>query len=254
MAVTVSQLAALAFVAGVLAGPAPVNSDSKRRAVARAHLDSGLVKGVIEFTVKDDNSVKVHLDTTGLPDGAGPFFYHINDGKCKDSKAVLNPYDSHYAVCDELASDADCAVGDLSGKHGYINTTCFETQYDDHYLSLNKANPACVVGKSVVVIDQNHNEIVCGDIKAARKAKMTAADGFAEEADAASVVLDASAERETSDIDSDSYTDHDFDTLLPQNGTVANSSWEDTEYDSGSNALIASGVVGVLAGGLALLI
>ncbi|ODQ46067.1 hypothetical protein PICMEDRAFT_28158, partial [Pichia membranifaciens NRRL Y-2026] len=153
-----------------LAGEAPYNSDSKKKAVARAHLDKGLVKGIIEFTAKS-GVVDVHLDVTGLPPNAGPFQYHILDsqvsekGNCEDGGSTLNPYDAHYKTCDDLDNDALCSVGDLSGKHGYINTTCFETRYTDPYLSLNPNNKAFVGSKSLVITDQNNKKISCGNIK-----------------------------------------------------------------------------------------
>lgn len=261
---TKSLLVNLAFVALATAGPAPVNTDSSKKAVARAHLDQGLVKGIIEFTTKDE-IVNVHLDTTGLPPNAGPFFYHINAGKCGSSNEILNPYESVYGVCDELANDSECAVGDLSGKHGYINTTCFETQYQDPYLSLNKGNKAFVAGNSVVIIDQNKNQISCGNINMARKAKLSRDEFHAyseslsdtqnegsealEELKFSETAPESSLEASPIALEEDSFVTH-----LPTNGTFGNSSWEETDYDSGSNVLLASGLVGALAGGLALLI
>ncbi|KAG0674586.1 hypothetical protein C6P40_002105 [Pichia californica] len=153
----------------VFADEAPSNNDSKKKAVARAHLDRGLVKGIIEFT-SIDGVVDVHLDVTGLPPNVGPFHYKIHENKvdkssCSGSGDVFNPYNSQYHVCDDLKNDAYCSLGDLSGKHGFINTTCFETNYLDQYLSLNRHNPAYVVGKSLVITDPNNNIISCGNIE-----------------------------------------------------------------------------------------
>ena len=47
-------------------------------------------------------------------------------------------------------NDAYCQVGDLLGKHGCINTTCFELKYNDPYLSLNRKSKSYIIGKSVV--------------------------------------------------------------------------------------------------------
>lgn len=255
-------IANVAFAALVMAGPAPVNSDSSKKAVARAHLDQGLVKGIIEFTTKDD-IVNVHLDTTGLPPNAGPFFYHINSGKCGSDSEVLNPYSSVYRTCDELDNDSECAVGDLSGKHGFINTTCFETQYQDPYLSLNKKNSAFVGGNSVVIIDQSNNQISCGNINMARKAKLSRDEThsyseeqpFVEEIVPETPLETVEYEEEPAASTPIAYEEDSFVTKqLPENGTFGNSSWEETEFDSGSNTLLASGLVGALAGGLALLI
>lgn len=257
-------IANMAFAVLVSAREAPYNRDSSKRAVARAHLDDGLVKGIIEFTTKD-KIVNVHLDTTGLPPNAGPFFYHINSEKCGSSDEVLNPYDSIYGECDELDNNSECAVGDLSGKHGFIDTTCYEVQYQDPYLSLNKKNVAFVGGKSVVIIDRHQNKIACGDIHMARKAKLSREEynSYSEEVEEEEEDFEAVEEPliyEEAEVIVEGSLIYDetseMEQQLLENGTFGNASWGgiETEYDSGSNSLLTSGLIGVLAGGLALLI
>lgn len=160
----------------VFADQAPENSDSKKKAVARADLDRGLVKGYIEFT-SFEGKVDVHFDVTGLPPNVGPFKYQIHENQvldrnsCQGPGEVFNPYNSHYETCDDFDNDAFCAIGDLSGKHGFINTTCFETKYNDPYLSLNSNNAAFVAGKSLIITDKDKNIISCGNIVSKRKSK-----------------------------------------------------------------------------------
>ncbi|GAV27662.1 hypothetical protein PMKS-001130 [Pichia membranifaciens] len=237
--VAIKNLVSTSLLTSVaLAREAPYNSDSKRKAVARAHLDKGLLKGIIEFT-SNNGVVDVHLDVTGLPPNAGPFQYHILDskvsrkGNCEDGGSVLNPYDAHYKHCDDLDNDALCSVGDLSGKHGYINTTCFETRYSDPYLSLNPNNRAFVGSKSLVITDQNNKKISCGNIKMKRRSK------FARDEDA-------------------DYDEDDESFIEPYNNYTNSSNYnyeeETSTYDSGSNTLYVSGLIGVLAGGLSALI
>lgn len=227
----------------VLAGEAPINTDSSKKAVARAHLDNGLVKGMIEFTSNKDGVVNVHLDVTGLPPNSGPFQYQIHENKvskknyCEDSGDLFNPYHASDDKCDELDSDALCAIGDLSGKHGFINTTCFEAEYVDPYLSLNKHNEAFVGGKSIVITDQHDNIISCGAIKTKRNRKFA---------------------RDLESLEEDTVDDELIPTPITKNqttnSTMYGDSSDDTTYDSGSNMLIASGFVAALAGGFAALL
>lgn len=247
--VAIKNLVSTSLLASVaLAGEAPHNRDSKKKAVARAHLDKGLVKGIIEFTSRN-GVVDVHLDVTGLPPNAGPFQYQIHDyrvnekGNCEDAGETLNPYDAHYGACDDLQNDALCSVGDLSGKHGYINTTCFETRYTDPYLSLNPHNKAFVGGKSLVIVDQHNKKISCGNIKTKRHRKLT--------------------RDETSSYEYEYEYELDDDEVVhePYHNATTNSSnydydyeEETSTYDSGANSLYVSGLIGVLAGGLSALI
>ncbi|TID30632.1 hypothetical protein CANINC_000787 [Pichia inconspicua] len=238
---TTALLSAVAY-----ADEAPANTDSNKKAVARAHLDRGLVKGVIEFTSDESGIVKVHLDVTGLPPNAGPFNYHIYDSKvsskgdCDDAGEILNPYGaSTDVVCDSFDNDSHCAVGDLSGKHGYINTTCFETHYTDPYLSLNSRNGAFVGGKSIVITDLDDNKISCGAIKMKRSAR---------------------TKREVYESQEEEYDASLYETLIPEpvlSKNTTNSTYHEDEtsddYDSSANMMISSGLAAVVACGLSVL-
>lgn len=152
------------------AAQAPENHDSNRKAAAVAHLDTASIRGIVEFTSTKHGTVEVHLDVTGLPPNSGPFQYHVHDSHilpnddCYKNGQMFNPYEAEYEVCDDFDDDSLCAVGDLSGKHGFINTTCFETYYDDLYLSLNPHNAAFIGDKSVIVTDADNNLITYGNI------------------------------------------------------------------------------------------
>jgi hypothetical protein len=227
------------LAAVVYAGEAPINTDNSKKAVARAHLDKGLVKGIIEFTTNDEGIVNVHLDVTGLPPNKGPFQYHIHDSKvssssnCEDAGATLNPFESKYEVCDDLQNDSLCAIGDLSGKHGYINTTCFETEYTDAYLSLNSKNSAYVGGKSLVITDAENNKISCGNIKLKRKSKLSR-DLALDEAELAPYPIAKNVSTNTTNYEADEE--------------------DSTTFESGANVLIVSGLFGAFAAGLSALI
>lgn len=265
----------------VHADEAPANTDSSKKAVARAHLDGGLVKGVIEFTSDESGAVKVHLDVTGLPPNEGPFNYHIYDSKiskrggCEDAGEILNPYGaSTDVVCDSFDSDSHCAVGDLSGKHGYINTTCFETYYTDPYLSLNSHNDAFVGGKSIVITDLDDNKISCGKIKMKRSARRKREEVYqtqgeeeeeedkeVEEIEEVETVekVEEVAEYVEEEDDNDDDNSSLYEQLIPEpisKKNTSNSTYEDAtsnDYDSSANMMIASGFAAVVACGLSVL-
>ncbi|ODV61029.1 Cu,Zn superoxide dismutase-like protein, partial [Ascoidea rubescens DSM 1968] len=111
-------------------------------------------QGFVKF-FSTDGKVKVHVDVTKLPKRRGPFYYHIHDkpipesGDCEAAGTHFNPYKAS-PDCAAFPTDDLCQVGDLSGKHGWIDTTCFEQSYIDPYLSLDAKDPGYFVGKSVV--------------------------------------------------------------------------------------------------------
>ncbi|RLV93700.1 Cell surface superoxide dismutase Cu-Zn 6 [Spathaspora sp. JA1] len=127
------------------------------------------VRGNVVFTAKQGTFVNVNVDMTGLPAEGGPFFYHIHegsvpaDGNCEAVGLHFNPYNAP-PVCNDQKHDGYCQVGDLSGKHGAINTTCFEAKYEDSYLSLNAKSKSYIIGKSVVFHYSNLTKFACADI------------------------------------------------------------------------------------------
>ncbi|KAH3681203.1 hypothetical protein WICPIJ_007838 [Wickerhamomyces pijperi] len=155
---------------------APAILNNPTDVVLRADFPSGgaqTVVGVIQF-YSVNGTAKVHVDVTGLPKNSGMFSYHIHDKPVGEEKtcetgAHFNPYGA-VGVCDNQPDDSHCAVGDLSGKNGLINTTCFELFYYDQYLSLDPASTSYIGGKSINIhlIDTNQ-VLACGTIKPSRE-------------------------------------------------------------------------------------
>lgn len=162
----------LSILALAVADQAPQNTDNTPGTIAVADFP----KGTVVFYVKRGNKVKVHVDITGLPESGGPFQYHIHDlpvpasGDCNDVGQHFNPF-SAPPTCEDQRDDSYCQVGDLSGKHGWIDTTCFETKYYDPYLSLNPASPSYIVGKSVVFHFANLTKFACANIELASSSR-----------------------------------------------------------------------------------
>lgn len=174
-----------AIIARTMAAQAPKVSNNPVKAIAIADFPQGGTNkktlGNIIFYTKRNNEVKVHVDMTGLPPADGPFHYHIHEhpvganGDCEATGLHFNPYAAP-AECDSQKDDSYCQVGDLSGKHGWINTTCFETKYYDPYLSLNPSSPSYLVGRSVVFHYANLTKFACADIVPLSKTKLAALD------------------------------------------------------------------------------
>lgn len=159
---------------------APQILDNPSNVVYRADFpffNSPSVTGLVQF-YSLNGTTKVHIDLTGLPKNMGFFSYHIHENSipystpdifnaCESVGLHFNPYKAPLAKdvdCDTFENDAKCQVGDLSGKHGVINTTCYETYYYDPYISLNPKNSAFIGGKSLVIHIGDSVKLACANI------------------------------------------------------------------------------------------
>lgn len=174
------SLVILGVLSVSIADKAPKIKKNPKDVVAIADFPFGgnkQVTGTVVFTAKQGNFVNVHVDITGLPKNEGPFYYHIHeksvpgDGNCEAVGLHFNPYLAS-PECDEQKNDAYCQVGDLLGKHGLINTTCFELKYIDPLLSLNKKSRSYIIGKSLVFHYPNMTKIACADIEEANDLRL----------------------------------------------------------------------------------
>ncbi|KAK6890794.1 Cell surface superoxide dismutase [Cu-Zn] 6 [Candida tropicalis] len=174
------SVAILSILSFTIADKAPKIKKNPKNVVAIADFPFGgnkQVTGNVVFTAKQGKHVNVHIDMTGLPKNEGPFYYHIHersvpgDGNCEAVGLHFNPYNAS-PECEEQKNDAYCQVGDLSGKHGLINTTCFELKYIDPYLSLNRKSKSYIIGKSLVFHYPNMTKIACADIEEANDLRL----------------------------------------------------------------------------------
>ncbi|CCH45577.1 Superoxide dismutase [Cu-Zn] 2 [Wickerhamomyces ciferrii] len=154
---------------------AKVVDDNPSDVVLRADFPSFYsqnVVGIIQF-YSLNGTTKVHVDITGLPKNAGVFSYHIHefpvgeDGECENSGKHFNPYGAS-PDCEAQKDDSLCQVGDLSGKHGLINTTCFETYFYDPYISLDPGHPQYIGNKAINIHLENLDKLACGNIRVAK--------------------------------------------------------------------------------------
>lgn len=170
-------LTTLAIACFASADIAPKSPKNPKKVIAVADFPqygtSKLIKGYVFFTSATGNEVKVHIDFTGLPKVGGPFHYHIHENTvssdtCEDAGVIFDPYHGLHE-CPLIGDDATCKVGDLSGKHGWINTTCFQTEYIDPFVSLDPKNPAYLIGKSIVIHHADGTRFACANINVATK-------------------------------------------------------------------------------------
>lgn len=162
---------ALTSIATCIRAPRALRPSSET--VALASFPQGMsqdVKANIVFSATRNDPVLVHVDVTGLPKDIGTFTYHIHerpvlvDGNCDAVGEHFNPFKAP-VECDSLPNNSFCEVGDLSGKHGFINTTCFEATYQDPYLSLNPNSQSFIGGRSIVFHFENNTRFACATIK-----------------------------------------------------------------------------------------
>lgn len=164
----------------VAANQAPKIKQNPRNVVAIADFPQGFsqtVLGNVIFTARDGKFVEVHVDMTGLPAEGGPFQFHIHqgtvpaNGDCDQVGDHLNPYNGH-KDCELQKDDSYCEIGDLSGKHGWINATCFETKFLDPFISLSKKSKSSVIGRSLVFHFANSTRFACANIELASTPKL----------------------------------------------------------------------------------
>lgn len=165
MVSTKNVLSLLAGCAVVMGDSAPVANDSPDGAKYVAKFDTKL-QGSVEFSSASNGSVSVDLNLDGFPSSGGPFTYHIHeapvptDGNCTGTKLHLDPYhgDQNATVPSQLE------VGDLSGRHGALDSTSNHESFVDEFISLNEDNDAFIGGLSVTVHFKNSTRLACANI------------------------------------------------------------------------------------------
>lgn len=135
-----------------------------------AYPDGGNAKGYIEAVTNDGGqgvSFKVRFEN--LPKEGGPFTYHLHkaavpgNGNCNDTLTHLDPFQRGDTPPCVKAQPQTCEVGDLSGKHGKIESDPFEAEYVDLYASTLEGNPAYFGDLSFVLHFANKTRISCAN-------------------------------------------------------------------------------------------
>ncbi|EKG19509.1 Superoxide dismutase copper/zinc binding protein [Macrophomina phaseolina MS6] len=134
----VAGSAAAAGATGKL-GDAAVITNNPAGAVYAATLpnreDTPVRGSIVASSVGGGTGVQFQISISGLPEGEGPFPYHIHDqpvpanGNCTATLAHLDPYErGEDPVCD-ASQPQTCQVGDNSGKHGKLEAPATSQTY-----------------------------------------------------------------------------------------------------------------------------
>lgn len=143
------------------------------------------VSGVVTFSqpssdVLSDTKVTVKLvDRAQSQQSNNEYRWAIHSGSagianaCSRVGEVYNPQDAE--ACGERGAglpDEDCPVGEISSRHGTLSAPSL-AMYTDSNLPL--SGPDSIAGKSLVLLDQSGNKVLCSDIKKASDSGRAAA-------------------------------------------------------------------------------
>ncbi|TVY83979.1 Cell surface Cu-only superoxide dismutase [Lachnellula suecica] len=130
----------------------------------------GNVKGSIVATASPNGiGVSFAVSFSNLPTSGGPFVYHIHDqpvpedGNCNSTLAHLDPFiRGETPVCNSTLPQT-CQVGDLSGKHGKIESDPFVATYTDDFATTVNGLGSFFGNRSFVIHFANKTRITCAN-------------------------------------------------------------------------------------------
>lgn len=185
-----------AFMGLAIAQDATLVTDNPLGVVYEATLPvtptSGDLKGsVAGITPIDKKGVKFTVKFENLPTEGGPFCeflsptekastlperrltliaYHLHlnptpDGNCASTLGHLDPFGRGSNPPCDASRPESCEVGDLSGKHGKVDTVPFSAQYIDYYASTKEGNAAFFGNRSFVIHYANGTRLACANFK-----------------------------------------------------------------------------------------
>ncbi|MCJ1226028.1 hypothetical protein MMC12_002677 [Toensbergia leucococca] len=129
------------------------------------------IRGYIAGTSNSNGTgVVFNVNFYGFPsESLGPFLYHIHDqpvpadGNCTGTLAHLDPYQrGEIPPCDSTQPET-CQVGDLSGKHGNITTSPFQTTYLELYTSTQAGIGSFFGNRSINIHTSNTTRLTCAN-------------------------------------------------------------------------------------------
>lgn len=145
-----------------------------------AYFDMNGVTGTISFYQerKDVKPVKITVKLMGLDQFEGQLGWHVHEwpinfgllefGPCSNEEVGghYDPFQSAASVnyTQRCASDPDeCEVGDLSGRHGLLNSSLTEFCFDDYHLDLYRAFG--ITGRSIVIHTEDDERVACANLE-----------------------------------------------------------------------------------------
>lgn len=154
-------------------GDAAVITNNPAGAVYAATLpnreDTTVRGSIVASSVGGGRGVQFQVSISGLPEGEGPFPYHIHDqpvpesGNCTATLAHLDPYERGEEPACDATQPQTCQVGDNSGKHGKLEAPGTSTTYTDDYAALVPGIGAFFGNRSIVIHYPNKTRITCAN-------------------------------------------------------------------------------------------
>ncbi|KAK0624596.1 Cu,Zn superoxide dismutase-like protein [Bombardia bombarda] len=157
-------------VTGKLGDARPVRNNPVIGEKWVAKFDSATVKGTVT-AIAHKLGVNYTVDVTGLPEGKGPFKYHVHlrgvpaDGNCTETGGHLDSYQRGDSPPCNNKAPATCEVGDLSGKYGTVEGPKAVKSFNDPYSALNKINLGYIGDRGIVFHDASSARIACATLK-----------------------------------------------------------------------------------------
>lgn len=130
---------------------------------------TGAVKGTVT-AVGSALGVNYTVDVTGLPEGKGPFGYHVHirpvpiNGTCADTGTHLDSFVRGADPACYSPAPQTCEVGDLSGKYGKVDAPAAKKTFNDPYSALDKMMLGYIGERAVVFHDASSARIACANL------------------------------------------------------------------------------------------
>lgn len=114
--------------------------------------------------------VNYTVAVTGLPEGKGPFNFHVHlkavpaGGTCADTGAHLDSFVRGQDPPCTASMPQTCEVGDLSGKYGKVDGPTATKTFNDPYSALDKIMLGYIGERAIVFHDNTSARIACANL------------------------------------------------------------------------------------------
>jgi len=130
----------------------------------------GNIKGSVAATANPNGiGLSISVSFSNLPTSGGPFLYHIHaapvpaDGNCTSTLGHLDPFIRGETPSCDASLPQTCQVGDLSGKHGKIESDPFVATYSEDFASTVQGLGSFFGNRSFVIHFANTTRITCAN-------------------------------------------------------------------------------------------
>eukprot|EP00042_Codosiga_hollandica_P056694 m.824097 g.824097 ORF g.824097 m.824097 type:complete len:230 (+) comp59404_c0_seq2:223-912(+) len=137
--------------------------------IARATFSGGPITGTVTFTAINTTAATVALTLSGLQNGNLSYFIATNSpgagGECTGVSTIFNPLGASLAACNLSALQTDCAVGQLSARHGTIHSVAsVSLSYTDANMPVAGTNSIANNHALTIAHSSNDSIVACAAI------------------------------------------------------------------------------------------